>query len=785
MKMIDSIVPLSLDEFYQSFLPMSIHRRSERKSATLRAAFSTLDQRKDKSWETKAIVDQFAKVVNDPKLAPGLGLVISPKPVDPEDPRGAANQKINGRFFPRGCKPSWMDHLVVVVFKGGDVVDNDPFRDVCEKAHSAGRKPEPPDASTKRHLDEFMKDAETVFDLQPRTHLFTLFIVSRYFHVLRWDHSGVVITPPVDYVTHPELLYEFLWRIGRASKAQLGLDPTATPIRRGSPEYKLMDQLSEPIATDLPAKRWEPVADGHENNVFEYVRTMFRDSLVEGWPRWKLSVPLGDGSTREFLVGKPRFFGDELLGRATQGYVAIDPAASEEKKKFVWLKDTWRTLYGTLESEGVALEHLRRNADDLFGFPTLVCHGDLPGQATLTPDIWERTVRVQQSSERMSGIPTTVVSTVSANTDVVAGPSTKSKKRSRADDDEQQELSSPHGVKRCKAEAPDDEQCPLRRYVHYRIVVEEVGRPLDTFEDGHHLVSVIYDCIKAHRSAAQADILHRDISCGNILIYPTVEKMKDVDGSGEGSMGVALHGVLTDWELAMDIKEPERCVQVHRSPYRLGTWDFMAVSLIEDPTKTAEVADELESFFHVLLYYAARFLDSNSRVNFRYFIASFFEDYGRRPNGDFYCGFVKTVSVKHGELHTAQYPGMSLWFDSPIDHILSTVLRWFKARYMVYQHAREQKKAAAAGTPKPKPPRPATVRPKKQTAIPRNFPDPSIYLPRPPPDPTSKEVVKEAERLSQHDDILALLLEAISEDPRDELVGGWSTDDKVPDRLRT
>ena len=42
-----------------------------------------------------------------------------------------------------------------------------------------------------------------------------------------------------------------------------------------------------------------------------------------------------------------------------------------------------------------------------------------------------------------------------------------------------------------------------------------------------------------------------------------------------------------------------------------GTWQFMSVALLLKDTKVVEIPDELESFFHVLVYYSVRFVDSN------------------------------------------------------------------------------------------------------------------------------------------------------------------------------
>ena len=64
---------------------------------------------------------------------------------------------------------------------------------------------------------------------------------------------------------------------------------------------------------------------------------------------------------------------------------------------------------------------------------------------------------------------------------------------------------------------------------------------------------------KAHQKAyVDCDIIHRDVSVGNILILPILRL-------GEKAKYVYWTGVLTDWELAKDVKiiiarQPERTV---------------------------------------------------------------------------------------------------------------------------------------------------------------------------------------------------------------------------------
>ena len=63
----------------------------------------------------------------------------------------------------------------------------------------------------------------------------------------------------------------------------------------------------------------------------------------------------------------------------------------------------------------------------------------------------------------------------------------------------------------------------------------------------------------AHKAAyEQCDSIHRDVSVGNILIFPTIL-------TAQGRKFVYWVGLLCDWELAKDIKlkvarQPERTV---------------------------------------------------------------------------------------------------------------------------------------------------------------------------------------------------------------------------------
>ncbi|EJF59437.1 hypothetical protein DICSQDRAFT_108823, partial [Dichomitus squalens LYAD-421 SS1] len=128
-------------------------------------------------------------------------------------------------------------------------------------------------------------------------------------------------------------------------------DPTAT----------CNHQIDHPLDPERPDIR----------PVFEYVRTLFHESVSKGWPRYKVTV---DG--RVYLIGKPITDPSGLIGRGTRGYVAVE----WETQRFVFLKDAWRPYYADLEYEGDMLQKL--NTAKVSCVPTLVCHGRVEGQET-------------------------------------------------------------------------------------------------------------------------------------------------------------------------------------------------------------------------------------------------------------------------------------------------------------------------------------------------------------------------------------------------------------------
>ena len=438
--------------------------------------------------------------------------------------------------------------MIPVEFKA-DETGGDPYDDQKDNISS--------EADTRKAArGQMITYSELLHCIQQRTALFMLVIIGRRARFTRWDRSGTVVTRAFNYVDHWRFFCDILWRIGQCSHTQLGFDPTATRIYKGDADYTTMREVADMKENTIDHA--ERVLKGGQlpEGEFAYVRQMFHDSLVTGWPCYRVKVPVevpseenlpaAETTYREFLIGKPAFRAKGMAGRGTRGYVALDCAT----KKFVWLKDAWRANYEFVKREGDILAQL--NQAQVPNVPTMLCHGDIGGQTTETPDWWARRNATSDSSE------TTPVSSSSGSSHTfVNSSSSKGKKRQR-DDDESSETKT--------------ESCPLRLHQHYRLVVKEVAMPLDRFEFPKQLVQVMFDCVLgesppiAHRIAAclhsgaahwkaatlaHSPLLHRDISSGNILIYPVVRL------SGDGEVALKWRGILADWEMSKPLeKEP-------------------------------------------------------------------------------------------------------------------------------------------------------------------------------------------------------------------------------------
>ena len=434
----------------------------------------------------------------------------------------STRQKVDAAFFrpedaPNDGRPHWVDQILPIEFKSRKEGNKfDPFDD------RDGAKIESGATKRKESRGQIITYANLLFYLQHRIFLVMLCVIGRRFRFLRWDYAGALVTKSVDYYENPELLCEFLWRISYLSPVQLGLDPTAVRLHIRPDHMKAMDDILKYLrkrAVDYePDELTKPLRKGY---VFQYVLDMFEKSIeCLEFPRYELKITDG-GETRSFIVGRPAFRGSGALGGCIRGWVAYDT----QDKCLVWLKDTWRPWSDSIEKEGDVLRRL--NAASVEGVPTVVCHGDIEGQVTITGLWWESKNPVSQC-EPSSPVLTTAVSaqppqthlhspyvlssragsTSTALSTNISGtsrnvhqgpdfpaPQSSDKKRKRDCDEQSYHVPSfvPIGRKGPSPRFRPD--CPIQHYRHYRIVEQEVCLPLKEFRSPEQLVSIIFDCI--------------------------------------------------------------------------------------------------------------------------------------------------------------------------------------------------------------------------------------------------------------------------------------------------
>ena len=105
----------------------------------------------------------------------------------------------------------------------------------------------------------------------------------------------------------------------------------------------------------------------------------------------------------------------------------------------------------------------------------------------------------------------------------------------------------------------------------------------------------------------------------------------------------------------------------------------MSVNLLENTTQPVNIYDELESFLHVLVYYSVRYLRSNCPSPDSW-IDNYFVVCGSH---NVYTGGFKSLAVKNDGFLNTHVPEGPLLFDSPMDRLLATLLKSFRAHYEI------------------------------------------------------------------------------------------------------
>ncbi|EPQ55650.1 hypothetical protein GLOTRDRAFT_75784 [Gloeophyllum trabeum ATCC 11539] len=254
-----------------------------------------------------------------------------------------------------------------------------------------------------------------------------------------------------------------------------------------------------------------------------------KDDIEQNKPMLKIIVNDKTGD-KELIVSKRRFIYPTAIGRGTRCYVAADLNTG----KRVFLKDSWRYDVERMQQEGDIYELL--NEKGVSNIAKVVYHGDVKDQEGRT---------------------------------------------------DQRSITAPYAGRSWALRTRT-----LVQHRHYRIVLDKVGKPLTEAPSSRSIIKGILDALIAHKEACEkADILHRDLSPGNIIMI-----------SNDSA-------ILIDWDLSRSLQSLEE--ENARVRDRTGTWQYISHALLRDPLKAHTRGDDLESSYWILLWTCLHHIRSN------------------------------------------------------------------------------------------------------------------------------------------------------------------------------
>ncbi|PIL30039.1 hypothetical protein GSI_07951 [Ganoderma sinense ZZ0214-1] len=714
--------------------------------------------KKDDLTKEKIISQAWHDVHKNETLCPGYLLNVSETKADGTDTK---KYRIDGALIPETDeelvdegRPNYMLGDLGIEFKRGGT-ENDAWDSHAKKDMEA-------DAYTRTGVrGQLMSYGERFFFFQHRTGLFMLLVNGDEFRVVRWDRSGCIVTEALNYVDtteHTKKLLQFFYAFSKATPAQRGVDTTATRLSKDSCGWQWMQKVAAvhpqdidhvdgtvvpavPLGFIVKPTRTAPRSDLFATNVltgdpaatagfgdlsspsaadaiipvFKYVRDFFRESISSTWLPYRLKV-----CGRDYLIGEPIFAPHGLIGRGTRGYVALE----WETQRLVFLKDAWRPFYEGVDQEGTTLAEL--NHTTVSFVPTLICHEDVGGSGAQETEASQYSTTGEKKRDVFGNRPIAPIpstrskvsgsgGSTTSRTHQSSGSNRTSRAQTSSGSNGKESSSGTNSARANQGSSGRSGKRPrtqdtvpvvlkdglgLRHLTHYRIVVAEVCLPSTEIKSGHQLTQVVLNCMTGHRDAAvKCGILHRDVSSGNILIRPEIRRVN----SETGEYMVLWYGVLSDWELAKALPIEGKAITKARQPHRTGTWYYMSVYSLQYPRHPLSIADELESFFHVIIYLAIRFL--RTRSNAWTFVDDYFED-SRVFRGRTICGHLKENVIQTGSF---VWDGVPVRFVvqqqdqsdrlSPLNDVIEKYLAYFKARYAVLKY--EDQASEEVGRPLP------------------------------------------------------------------------------------
>ncbi|KAI0829194.1 hypothetical protein BC628DRAFT_1359612 [Trametes gibbosa] len=404
---------------------------------------------------------------------------------------------------------------------------------------------------------------------QHRDFYYTVYVWQNYARLMRWDRAGVVLSEPFDWVKERKPLLTFMYAFAMATPQDQGyssharratkdevsalqkLHKAALGLTPADAEAPAEEGITKPAREDSTDAKPAAKAEGPDKGLAEkhrllraaYFAEMLRDT--NKWPVHKITCVAFE--LAEHTGTQAQVQAQTQTQPQTQTQVE---AKKETKTKVYWVGkyrsiSTSRSPTGRCTKTYVAYDF---DSDSFAFFKDSWC------AAQVTTELANyKAMDEAFGLEKSNSIPTILASN---------GEST--------------------GVTRSQEFVEN-----LRGRSHQLLVMQEIGRPLEEYKSQLQLVRVMADAMEGHRLAyEEAGILHRDVSANNIVIRE--------DG----------RGMLIDWDMTRPVAEIRSGAS---QSSRSGTWMYMSALLTVLPWKWNELADDLESFLHILCVMALRF----------------------------------------------------------------------------------------------------------------------------------------------------------------------------------
>ena len=280
-------------------------------------------------------------------------------------------------------------------------------------------------------MGQLTEHAYKVMRRGSRLCVFSVFVCRDFAWLLRWDRAGVVVSEAFNLLEQPRILLNFLYRFARMTDEQRGFDPTVAFA--SEEEIELLRSSPKPgIETE-----WQKAA--------------YANTLRKGWPVYTIAIPEADFIASSRLAPRGGGMSNETADRPS-------PSSNKTRKLIVGMAHfTSDSITGRGTKCYLAYDVIDRRVV----FCKEYWRVDLPTSHA------EGDVYVDLHQHGVKCIPTPI-----AAGDVRHGANASFCTRT-------QEF------------LGDDEP----KLILYRLLLKEIGEPLETYRDSRQLVTTLARCI--------------------------------------------------------------------------------------------------------------------------------------------------------------------------------------------------------------------------------------------------------------------------------------------------